>query len=120
MNQSRKSARFILLLTVTLLLLSVLAFCGISEPTSAPQPLNGWNFIVEAFNFNLEHLDIGTLDTPEWKFADRATALFNRVVIARVGLWGNHSNEAAYPQVFLDENNKQLNDSRNMCCTLMN
>lgn len=75
-------------------------------------PVNGWNFVVGAFNFNLDYLGIGTLDTPEWKFADRAMAFFMRAVIARVGLWGNHSYEAAYPQVFLDENNEQLNGSR--------
>jgi small-conductance mechanosensitive channel len=38
MIQSLKSARFILLLTVPLLLLSALASCGGSEPASAPQP----------------------------------------------------------------------------------
>jgi hypothetical protein len=35
-----------------------------------------------------------------------------RAVVARVGLWGNHSYEAAYPQVFLDENGEQLTGSR--------
>ena len=88
-------------------------FWAFLEANLAPgKPVNGWNFVVGAFNFNLDHLGIGTLDTPEWKFADRATAFFYRAVIARVGLWGNHSYEAAYPQVFLDENGEQLNGSR--------
>jgi hypothetical protein len=76
------------------------------------EPVNGWNFSVDAFNFNLDHLGIGTLDTPKWKLADRETAFFYRAVTARVGLWGNHSYEAAYPQVFLDENGEQLNGAR--------
>jgi hypothetical protein len=76
------------------------------------EPVNGWSFAVDAFNFNLDHLGIGTLDTPEWKFADRSTAFFYRAVIARVGLWGNNTYEAAYPSVFLDEHGEQLNGAR--------
>jgi hypothetical protein len=88
-------------------------FWAFMEANLAPgEPVNGWNFVVNAFNFNLDYLGIGALDTPEWKFADRATAFFFRAVIARVGLWGNHSYEAAYPQVFLDEHGEQLNGSR--------
>jgi hypothetical protein len=86
-------------------------FWAFLQANLAPgEPVNGWSFAVDAFNFNLDYLGIGTL--PEWKFADRATAFFYRAVIARVGLWGNHSYEASYPQVFLDENGEQLNGSR--------
>ena len=85
-------------------------FWAFMEANLAPgEPVNGWSFTVTAFNYNLDHLGIGTLDTPEWKFADRATAFFFRAVIARVGLWGNNTYEAAYPSVFLDEHGEQLN-----------
>lgn len=88
-------------------------FLTLLEANLAPgEPVNGWNFSVNAFNFNLDHFGIGTLNTPEWAFADRATAFFFRAVIARTGLWANHSYEAAYPQVFLDEHDEQLNGSR--------
>jgi hypothetical protein len=37
------------------------------EANLAPgEPINGWSFAVDAFNYNLDHLGIGTLDTPEW------------------------------------------------------
>ena len=88
-------------------------FWAFLQANLAPgEPLNGWSFAVDAFNFNLDHLGIGTLDTPEWKFSDRATAFFYRAVIARVGLWGNNTYEAAYPSVFLDEHGEQLNGAR--------
>jgi len=85
-------------------------FWAFLEANLAPgEPVNGWNFMVDAFNYNMDHLGIGTLDTPEWKLGDRATAFFIRAVVARVGLWGNHSYEAAYPSLFLDEHGEQLN-----------
>ena len=85
-------------------------FWAFLEANLAPgEPVNGWNFMVGAFNYNMDHLGIGTLDTPEWKLGDRATAFFIRAVVARVGLWGNHSYEAAYPSLFLDEHGEQLN-----------
>jgi hypothetical protein len=46
-------------------------FWAFLEANLAPgEPINGWNFAVNAFNFNLDHLGIGTLDTPQWVFAD--------------------------------------------------
>lgn len=77
------------------------------------EKINGWSFVVNAVNYNIDHLGIGTLDTPEWKFADRGTAYFFRAVVARVGLWGNHSYEAAYPIVYIDENDEVLNGTHN-------
>ncbi len=76
------------------------------------ESINGWSFNAHAFDFNLDRLEIGTLDTPEWKFPDRATAYFFRSVLARIGLWGQHSYEAAYPQVFVDEHGEQLTGTR--------
>ncbi|MEA3326301.1 MAG: DUF1254 domain-containing protein, partial [Chloroflexota bacterium] len=89
-------------------------FWAFLEANLAPgEKINGWTFVVNAFNFNIDHLGIGTLDTPEWKFTDRATAFFFRAVVARVGLWGNHPYEAAYPIVYIDENGEQLNGAHN-------
>jgi hypothetical protein len=88
-------------------------FWSFLQANLAPgEPVNDWNFVVGAFNYNMDHLGIGTLDTPEWKLGDRATAFFYRAVVARVGLWGNHPYEAAYPSLFLDEHGEQLNGAR--------
>jgi hypothetical protein len=83
------------------------------EANMAPgEPVNGWRSVPTLFNYNLDNLGIGTLDTPEWKFPDRATAYFFRAIVARVGLWGQHGYEAAYPQIFEDDQGEQLNGAR--------
>jgi hypothetical protein len=52
---------------------------------------------------------VGTINTPEWKIADRAKAHVVRAVAAQVGLWGNHAYEAAYAMLWIDENGEKLN-----------
>ena len=42
------------------------------------------------FDYNLDRCGPGTIDTPDWKIADRKKAYVTRAVAARAGLWGNH------------------------------
>ncbi|NPV61680.1 MAG: DUF1254 domain-containing protein [Methanotrichaceae archaeon] len=80
------------------------------EANMAPgESVNGWLGLPHAFDFNLDHLGIGTL--PDWKFSDRATAYFFRAILARIGLWGQHGYEAYYPQIFEDHQGQQLSGS---------
>ena len=52
------------------------------------------------FDYNLDHLGLGTIDAPEWKIADRTTAYGDPAVAARAGLWGNHGYEASYDLIW--------------------
>ncbi|HMG40687.1 MAG TPA: DUF1254 domain-containing protein [Acidimicrobiales bacterium] len=72
-------------------------------------PLNGWHNNPHLFDYNVDHLGLGTVDQPQWRFADRRRARQVRAVAARVGLWGNHGYEAVYAQVFEDADGRQLN-----------
>jgi hypothetical protein len=72
-------------------------------------PTNGWHASPHLFDYNVDHLALGTLDEPEWKIADRSEARVQRAIAARVGLWGNHGYEAVYAQVFEDADGAQLN-----------
>jgi hypothetical protein len=62
----------------------------------------GWSSALHAFDYNLDHLGLGTIDAPEWKIADRATAYAMRAAAARAGLWGNHGYEADYAFAWTD------------------
>jgi hypothetical protein len=74
--------------------------------------VDGWSSAVHAFDYNLDHLGIGTIDEPQWKVGDRKTAYTLRAVAARLGLWGNHGYEARYDVLWQDENGDAL-DGRN-------
>lgn len=60
------------------------------------------------FDYNLDYFEIGTIDAPEWKMADRSTAAVGRAVAARAGLWGNHGYEAVYLLVSADADGELL------------
>lgn len=70
--------------------------------------VDGWSGAMHAFDYNLDHTGIGTIDAPEWKIADRTTAYVTRAVAARLGLWGNHGYEARYDILWQDENGDEL------------
>ena len=72
-------------------------------------PVNGWHSVPHIFDYNLDFFEVGTLDDPRWKIADRTEARVTRALAARVGLWGNHGYEAAYAQVFQDSDGSPLN-----------
>ncbi|MEW1690835.1 DUF1254 domain-containing protein [Streptomyces sp. NPDC091265] len=69
----------------------------------------GWSMNPHLFDYNLDWFGVGTLDSSEWKSADREASYLARAVAARVGLWGNHGYEAVYAQTFQDADGAQLN-----------
>jgi hypothetical protein len=71
--------------------------------------VNGWLGMPHAFDYNADHLGLGTIDSPEWKIADRQESYVVRARSARNGLWGNHGYEAYYAEVFVDADGAQLN-----------
>lgn len=73
---------------------------------------SAWLSAKHYFDYNLDHFEVGTLDEPEWKIADRSTAAVTRAVAARAGLWGNHGYEACYDLIFTDADGEVLEGSR--------
>jgi hypothetical protein len=69
----------------------------------------GWTSALHMFDYNLDHLGLGTIDAPEWKIPDRTKAYVTRAVAARAGLWGNHGYEANYAFVWTDADGQPLN-----------
>ncbi len=65
-------------------------------------PPSGWRSAMHFFDYNTEHLGIGTLDAPEWRIDDPAQAYATRAAAARAGMWGNHGYEADYEIVYVD------------------
>jgi hypothetical protein len=53
-------------------------------------PVNGWLQALHSFDYNTDRLELGTIDRPEWKIADRNRACEVRAGDAKGGLWGNH------------------------------
>jgi hypothetical protein len=75
------------------------------------QIADGWSTARHVFDYNLDYLGPGTIDTPEWKITDRARAYAIRAVAARLGLWGNHGYEATYYVLWQDEHGEELDGS---------
>ena len=71
--------------------------------------VNGWSSSTHAFDYNLDYLGLGTVDSPEWKIPDRNRAYVLRAIAARAGLWGNHGYEASYSAVYVDADGDHLN-----------
>jgi hypothetical protein len=74
--------------------------------------INGWNSAMHGFDYNLDHLGLGTLDRSEWKIQDRAEAYATRAAAARGGLWGNHGYEATYAMAWTDADGDALDGAR--------
>lgn len=53
----------------------------------------GWEMDPHLHDYNLDHFGVGTIDSPEWKIADREASYLVRAVAARVALWGSHGYE---------------------------
>lgn len=77
------------------------------------QAINGWNSAMHAFDYNLDHLGLGTIDRPDWKIQDRVRAYATRAAAARGGLWGNHGYEADYAMAWTDADGDPLDGARN-------
>jgi hypothetical protein len=82
------------------------------------KPVNGWTSAMHAFDYNLDHLSLGTIDTPAWKIADRTLAYVTRAVAARLGLWGNHGYEAVYDILWTDQDGRTLDGTHRYELTL--
>jgi hypothetical protein len=75
--------------------------------------VNGWNSAMHSFDYNIDHLAVGTLDRPEWRIEDRTVAYATRAAAARGGLWGNHGYEASYAMVWVDADGDPLDAANN-------
>ena len=69
----------------------------------------GWTSAMHLFDYNLDRLGPGTIDSPEWKIPDLTKAYATRAAAARLGLWGNHGYEAAYALIHQDSGGDTLN-----------
>jgi hypothetical protein len=77
--------------------------------SGGPSPVvNGWKLTFHMFDYNLDHLGLGTIDDPAWKISNRGTGYLARALAARGGLWGNHGYEAAYPMTYTDASGDEL------------
>jgi hypothetical protein len=71
----------------------------------------GWQSARHLFDYNLDYFEIGAIDAPQWKIADRTNAYVTRAIVARGGLWGNHGYEADYEIIWIDVDGQQLDGS---------
>lgn len=71
-----------------------------------------WLETRENFNFNQHFFELGTIDSPEWKIADREHAWLIRGREALTAIWGNHAYEAYYPPCFHDADGQPLTGDR--------
>jgi len=79
---------------------------------SAATPDGGsWQQNYHVFDYNVDFFEVGTINAPEWKIADRAEAITARAAAALAGLWGNHAYEAAYAQTWVDSDGSALHGS---------
>jgi hypothetical protein len=69
---------------------------------------NGWQLTYHVFDYNNDFFELGTLDDPQWRIADRDRARLVRAAAARAGLWGNHGYEAAYAMTWVDGDGESL------------
>jgi len=74
--------------------------------------MNGWKLTFHAFDYNLDHFQIGALDDPAFKITDPKMRIVERAAAAAGGLWGNHAYEAAYIMTYVDDQGEQLTGSR--------
>lgn len=70
--------------------------------------VNGWALAFHMFDYNVDHLGLGTIDDSAWKIHDREAGYLARAQAARGGLWGNHGYEAAYAVTYMDADGEQL------------
>ncbi|MFF5920804.1 DUF1254 domain-containing protein [Streptomyces flavochromogenes] len=83
-----------------------------NPPAEGERPPGAWVMNPHLFDYNLDHFGVGTLDTPQWRIADREASYLVRAGAARSALWGNHGYEAVYAHTFTDADGEQLNGSR--------
>ncbi|MDF6042254.1 DUF1254 domain-containing protein [Streptomyces sp. JH14] len=69
----------------------------------------GWRTDTHLFDYNLDRFGVGTIDSPEWKIADREASYLVRAVAASGALWGSHGYEAVHAHTFRDADGHRLN-----------
>jgi hypothetical protein len=74
--------------------------------------VNQWQLTFHVFDYNDDYFEVGTLDDPRWRIADRQKARLLRAGSACGGLWGNHAYEAAYAMSYNDSSGEQLTGER--------
>ncbi|MFD7917824.1 DUF1254 domain-containing protein [Streptomyces sp. NPDC059740] len=73
------------------------------------EPAGGdWHAQPHQFDYNIDHLGIGTIDSPRWKMTDRRSAHLARAVAARTALWGSHGYEVTAATTSTDAAGEQL------------
>jgi len=78
---------------------------------------NDWLSAKHYFDYNLDHFEVGTIDSAAWKIDDRTKAAVTRAVAARAGLWGNHGYEACYDLIYADAEGDLLDGTRTYTVT---
>ncbi|MFF1835027.1 DUF1254 domain-containing protein [Streptomyces sp. NPDC058231] len=68
----------------------------------------GWEMDPHLHDYNLDRFEVGTIDSTEWKIADREASYLVRAVAARQGLWGSHGYEVACAQTCQDSDGNRL------------
>ncbi len=58
---------------------------------------NGWQLTFHVFDYNNDHFELGTIDEPQWRIADRPAARQVRAAAARAGLWGGATTATRRP-----------------------
>ncbi|MEV5202056.1 DUF1254 domain-containing protein [Streptomyces sp. NPDC053720] len=81
----------------------------VEEADRADAVRAGWVMEPHLFDYNLDHYGVGTVDSPEWRIADREASYLTRAVAARSALWGVHGYEAVYARALCDAGGGRLN-----------
>lgn len=67
-----------------------------------------WGMNPHLFDYNLDHLGIGTIDSTQWRIDDREASYLTRAVAARTALWGSHGYEAVSASTSTDAEGRPL------------
>ncbi|WP_406381151.1 DUF1254 domain-containing protein [Streptomyces sp. NBC_01618] len=81
----------------------------VAEASRSPAADGGWETNPHLFDYNLDRYGVGTIDSPQWRIADREASYLTRAVAARNALWGSHGYEAVYARAFRDADGELLN-----------
>ncbi|MET8327582.1 DUF1254 domain-containing protein [Streptomyces sp. NPDC005181] len=75
-----------------------------------PDTADGGRWVMEPhlFDYNLDRFGVGTIDSPEWKMADREASYLVRAVAARMAPWGVHGYEAVSAHTSHDADGHRL------------
>ncbi|MGW9115380.1 DUF1254 domain-containing protein [Streptomyces sp. NPDC055663] len=84
----------------------------VEEASRADAVPVGWVMEPHLFDYNLDHYGVGTIDSPQWRIADREESYLTRAVAARSALWGVHGYEAVHAHTLCDAGGERLNGAR--------